>query len=97
MLLEFVTGYNLVIYQKAPKGAFYLNKYSNKEFIMIDQLTNDELAYFENRYGKIEYNPVYEPTARERKMTVTLFTGNRLAHGVEQSDKFILTDVQDLD
>ena len=63
---------------------------------MIDQLSNDELAYFENKYGAVEYNPDYQPTPRERKIGVTLFTGNRLAHGVEQSDKFILTDVQDL-
>jgi hypothetical protein len=64
---------------------------------MIDQLSEDEISYIENRYGPIEFNPDYQPTRRESVIGITLFTGNRLAHGVHQEiGKFVLINVEDV-
>jgi hypothetical protein len=64
---------------------------------MIDQLSADELSYIENTYGPIEFNPNYQPTRQESVIGITLFTGNRIAHGVPQKTKnFILTSIEDL-
>ena len=63
---------------------------------MLDQLTPEEQAMIETKYKSITVDASYTPTRRESIMGITLFEGNRIAHGVPRETDFVLISVEDL-